>query len=141
MHGRSSNRSRTFPIFFEMCGWCDYSVRGTHWRQAWPHFGCPQAGIPMPQIWSRGSWIRKSWLRLIASPRGCMLMNIHKSKGKEFDAVVLVEGEYASQFFDREREKFPFEESRRLFRVAATRARSILTIIRPKTGLPLVGPE
>lgn len=25
-------------------------------------------------------------------PRGCILMNIHKSKGKEFDGVVLVEG-------------------------------------------------
>jgi len=82
--------------------------------------------------------------RLIASdrePRGCMLMNIHKSKGKEFDAVVLVEGAYASQFFDREREKFPFEKSRRLFRVAATRARSMLTIIRPMNAIPLVGSE
>ena len=82
--------------------------------------------------------------RLIASdrePRGCILMNIHKSKGKEFDAVVLVEGVYASRFFDRDREKFPFEQSRRLFRVAVTRARSMVTIIRPMDALPLVGTE
>jgi DNA helicase-2/ATP-dependent DNA helicase PcrA len=82
--------------------------------------------------------------RLIASdrePRGCILMNIHKSKGKEFDAVVLVEGTYAARFFDRDREKFPFQQSRRLFRVAVTRARSMVTIIRPMDALPLVGPE
>jgi DNA helicase-2/ATP-dependent DNA helicase PcrA len=82
--------------------------------------------------------------RLVASdrdPRGCMLMTIHKSKGKEFDAVVLVEGAYQSQFFDRDREKFPFERSRRLFRVAMTRARSMVTIIRPKNAPPLVEEE
>jgi len=80
--------------------------------------------------------------RLIASerePRGCTLMNMHKSKGKEFDGVVLIEGAFSSRFFDTEREKFPFEQSRRLFRVGVTRARSFVTIIRPAKAFPLVG--
>ncbi len=82
--------------------------------------------------------------RLLSSdrePRGCTLMTIHKSKAKEFDAVVLVEGTHASQFIDRDREEFPFEKSRRLFRVGATRARSMVAIIRPKNAPPLVGDE
>ena len=82
--------------------------------------------------------------RLVSSdraPRGCMLMTIHKSKAKEFDAVVLVEGPYTSQFIDRDREKFPFEKSRRLFRVGVTRARSMVTIIRPRNAPALVGDE
>jgi DNA helicase-2/ATP-dependent DNA helicase PcrA len=66
-------------------------------------------------------------------------MNMHKSKGKEFDGVVLVEGAFSSRFFDTEHEKFPFEQSRRLFRVGVTRARSFVTIIRPAKAFPLVG--
>ncbi|HCL66102.1 MAG TPA: ATP-dependent helicase [Rhizobium sp.] len=78
--------------------------------------------------------------RLIAverDPQGCVLMNMHKSKGKEFDGVVLVEGAFKSGFFN-EREKPPFEPSRRLLRVGLTRARTLVTIVRPQKARPLV---
>jgi DNA helicase-2/ATP-dependent DNA helicase PcrA len=70
-------------------------------------------------------------------PRGCILMNMHKAKGKEFDGVVLVEGAFKSGFFNVS-EQPPQERSRRLLRVALTRARSLVTIIRPQGAQPLV---
>lgn len=79
--------------------------------------------------------------RLIAAerdPEGCVLMNIHKSKGKEFDGVVLVEGAFKSSFFDERNENSPFERSRRLLRVGLTRARALVTIVRPRQARPLV---
>lgn len=78
--------------------------------------------------------------RLIAAdqePSGCMLMSMHKSKGKEFDGVVIVEGAYAGLFFDPGREQPPFERSRRLLRVAITRARTSVTIVRQQGAHPL----
>lgn len=39
-------------------------------------------------------------------PSGVLLMTMHKSKGKEFDGVVLVEGQFRGPFFDS-REKGP----------------------------------
>ena len=80
--------------------------------------------------------------RLLAAERdsiGCVLMTIHKSKGKEFDGVVLIEGNYMSKFFDESHEQPPYEQSRRLLRVGITRARSRVTIIRPRNALKLVG--
>lgn len=79
--------------------------------------------------------------RLIAVERdsqGCILMNMHKSKGKEFDGVVLVEGAFKSGFFNERAEKPPFEPSRRLLRVGLTRARTLVTIVRPQNARPLV---
>ena len=79
--------------------------------------------------------------RLIAAERdsrGCILMNMHKAKGKEFDGVVLVEGAFKSGFFDERTEQAPFERSRRLLRVALTRARTLVTIVRPQKARPLV---
>jgi DNA helicase II / ATP-dependent DNA helicase PcrA len=70
-------------------------------------------------------------------PRGCILMNMHKAKGKEFDGVVLVEGSFKSPFFDAG-EQPPHERSRRLLRVALTRARTLATILRPRGARPLV---
>jgi DNA helicase-2/ATP-dependent DNA helicase PcrA len=73
--------------------------------------------------------------RLVAAdrdPQGCVLMNMHKSKGKEFDGVVLVEGAFKSSFFDDRYEAPPYERSRRLLRVALTRARTLVTIVRPQ---------
>jgi DNA helicase II / ATP-dependent DNA helicase PcrA len=80
--------------------------------------------------------------RLIAVERdaqGCILMNMHKSKGKEFDGVVLVEGAFKSGFFNERAERPPFEPSRRLLRVGLTRARTLVMIVRPHNARPLVG--
>lgn len=79
--------------------------------------------------------------RLVAAerdPQGCILMNMHKAKGKEFDGVVLVEGAFKSSFFDERNEQPPFERSRRLLRVGLTRARTLVTIVRPQNARPLV---
>lgn len=71
-------------------------------------------------------------------PEGCVLMNMHKAKGKEFDGVVIVEGLYGAQFLNS-REPAPHEPSRRLLRVAITRARRSVTLVRPAGALPLAG--
>lgn len=79
--------------------------------------------------------------RLLASdrvPRGCVLMTIHKAKGKEFDGVVLIEGHFISPLFDKNREEPPYQQSRRLLRVALTRARKRVAMVRPHNALQLV---
>lgn len=73
-----------------------------------------------------------------ADPRGVLLMTMHKSKGKEFDGVILVEGAWRSKFFDEERESPPYEASRRLLRVGITRARHRVLILRPRGSIPLI---
>ncbi len=81
--------------------------------------------------------------RLIAAERdsqGCILMNMHKAKGKEFDGVVLVEGAFKSGFFDERNEQPPFERSRRLLRVGLTRARAVVSIVRPANARALLDP-
>lgn len=70
-------------------------------------------------------------------PGGVALMTMHKSKGKEFDGVVIVEGRYSGTFFDDSREQEPFEASRRLLRVAITRARHHVCIVRPNDARAL----
>ncbi|BBX01950.1 damage-inducible protein [Mycolicibacterium moriokaense] len=76
----------------------------------------------------------------LREPQGCVLMNIHKSKGKEFDGVLIVEAQYKGVFFDG-REEPPHMSSRRLLRVAITRARHKVIIVRPKGAPPLVDPN
>lgn len=73
-------------------------------------------------------------------PRGCILMTIHKSKGKEFDAVVIVEG-YRGGALLKEDEAPKYENSRRVLRVGITRARHAVRIVRPTDATPLFGPE
>ncbi len=70
-------------------------------------------------------------------PRGVQVMNWHKAKGKQFDAVILLresrfaeEGRRESSFIWRGDEP-PYPKSRRLVRVAATRARDGLIILNP----------
>lgn len=74
-------------------------------------------------------------------PRGVVLMTLHKSKGKEFDGVVIVEGERRGVFFDEKRERPPFAETRRLLRVGITRARHKVVLVRPNVAPPLTCPS
>jgi DNA helicase II / ATP-dependent DNA helicase PcrA len=71
-------------------------------------------------------------------PRGCVLMTLHKSKGKEFDGVVIVEG-YREAPLLRPAEAPGYEPSRRLLRVGITRARKFVVLVRPQRATPLVG--
>ncbi|MEI5668918.1 ATP-binding domain-containing protein [Bosea sp. CCNWLW174] len=65
------------------------------------------------------------------TPRGCVLMTIHKSKGKEFDGVFIVEG-YRGGSLMKANEAPAYESSRRVLRVVITRARHLVRIIRPE---------
>ncbi|MGI3202546.1 UvrD-helicase domain-containing protein [Streptomyces sp. GLT-R25] len=65
------------------------------------------------------------------------LMSMHRSKGKEFDGVVIVEGAYHSRLLDPEWDAERIRGNRRLLRVAITRARHMVVFVRPEDGLPL----
>jgi helicase, uvrD/REP family len=63
-------------------------------------------------------------------------MTIHKAKGKEFDGVVLVEGKNQhDSFFSKNDSAEKQQAKRRILRVAITRAKSRVLILRPKTSL------
>ena len=59
---------------------------------------------------------------------GLNIMTIHKSKGKEFDGVVIVHMGKISPL-PSEREKLPYTKSRKLFRVGVTRARDAVLVL------------
>lgn len=64
-------------------------------------------------------------------PRGCTLMTLHKSKGKEFDGVVIIEG-FRGGALLRPDEAPHYSGSRRLLRVGITRARKLVVLVRPQ---------
>lgn len=84
-----------------------------------------------------GALAQEQILDAAEPPRGIQVMNWHKAKGKQFDVVVLlreprfgVDGKRESSFVWRGDEP-PYLKSRKLVRVAVTRARDHLIILNP----------
>ena len=67
------------------------------------------------------------------------LMSMHRSKGKEFDGVVIFEGPYAGRLLDPTWDAERDLAQRRLLRVAITRARSVVLFVRPQGCQALCG--
>ena len=71
-------------------------------------------------------------------PAPTTLMNMHKSKGKEFDGVIIVEGSHGrGSILDLRRSSEDILRQRRVLRVAITRARHRVILIRPADAHPL----
>lgn len=63
---------------------------------------------------------------------GVNVMTIHKSKGKEFDEVIIFEGPYAGRLLRQNATTRDVEQARLALRVAVTRARKRTVILTPK---------
>lgn len=73
-------------------------------------------------------------------PHPITLMNMHKSKGKEFDAVVIVEGQHRARLMEPTWPALRATQTRRVLRVAITRARHQVILVRPANATPLLPP-
>jgi DNA helicase-2/ATP-dependent DNA helicase PcrA len=63
---------------------------------------------------------------------GIHVMTMHKSKGKEFDEVIVYEGRYNSRFMKRPDDLKAVEQDRLTLRVAITRAMRRATLLTPE---------
>jgi len=63
--------------------------------------------------------------------RGVHVMTIHKSKGKEFDEVVIYEGRYQGRIIHSDATEKEVSQARLALRVAVTRAMRLTTILTP----------
>jgi DNA helicase-2/ATP-dependent DNA helicase PcrA len=65
------------------------------------------------------------------------LMSMHRSKGKEFDGVLIVEEKYQGQLLKDDANAEDDAARRRLLRVAITSARELVAFVRPAGALEL----
>ena len=72
-------------------------------------------------------------------PPPVSVMTMHKSKGKEFDGVLILEGRHQGNFLSEDPKHH--DADRRLLRVAITRARHVVGFIRPAEASSLTPPE
>src|ERR1051325_7340622 len=93
-------------------------------------------------LWRRGSYVGASaavrdallqehFANATREWHGVHVMTIHKSKGKEFDEVVLYEGVYQGRFVRHGASNREVAQSRLMLRVAVNRARDRATIVTP----------
>ena len=68
------------------------------------------------------------------------LMNMHKSKDKPFNAVIIAEWLHHARLLDRNWDAGRITEQRRLLRVAITRGRHLVIFVRSHDAVPIVPP-
>lgn len=97
------------------------SELGQRWRRNGNYLGATDA--------VRSALVQEHFANSLKVWRGVNLMTIHKSKGKEFDEVLVYEGCFDGRFIFREET----DKARINLRVAVTRARKKVYIATPKS--------
>lgn len=86
--------------------------------------------MPVPDVIE---WLAE-WIRgARQSPRGLMLLSAHRTKGLEFDHVVVLNGSWSEVSLNEDR-----DAPRRLFYVAMTRAKQSLSLISQNRSPPFI---
>jgi DNA helicase-2/ATP-dependent DNA helicase PcrA len=94
------------------------------------------------ELWRRGSYVGASaavrdallqehFANATREWQGVHVMTVHKSKGKEFDEVILYEGVYQGRFVRDNASRREEAQARLALRVGVTRARRRVTIVTP----------
>ena len=103
-------------------------------NDAWDGIRCyPDAGIVVRRVLTN-EYLTAS----IQDTVPVSLMSMHRSKGKEFDGVIIAEGQFRSRLLDLSWDADRILANRRLLRVAITRARYAVVFVRPEDATPLV---
>ena len=79
--------------------------------------------------------LREQLIDSTRPPAACTVMTMHQLKGREYDAVVIIEDQHR-RFIGRD-EVPPYMETRRLLQMSVTRARHYVVIGSPKTNSTL----
>lgn len=79
--------------------------------------------------------LREQLIDSTRPPAACTVMTMHQLKGREYDAVVIIEDQHR-RFLGRD-EKAPYMETRRLLQMSVTRARHYAVIVSPKKNSTL----
>jgi len=98
--------------------------------------------------WNNGNYegLKSSFLGYVMQERildphinkaGVVVMTMHKSKGREFDGVILFSGSYGHSI-DLPDDDADFSKTRTLVRVAMTRARHYGTLLYQEGKLPII---
>ncbi|WP_419836886.1 3'-5' exonuclease [Streptomyces bugieae] len=99
--------------------------------EAWDATSCADVAAAIRRALSNESLVVSR-----QDPADVSLMSMHRSKGKEFDGVIIVEGTYTSKLLDAEWDAKRTDETRRLLRVSITRARHTVVFVRPAGASP-----
>ncbi|MEM9411446.1 MAG: UvrD-helicase domain-containing protein, partial [Planctomycetota bacterium] len=82
----------------------------------------------------KNAFIQEHFTAKSQKPRGLYVMTIHKSKGKEFDEVVIYEGVHRDRIVRDTTDEKEVAQAILSLRVAASRARHRVTLLTPKAN-------
>lgn len=94
------------------------------WKSQRTYFGAADA--------VQNAFVQEHFVAKNAEPRGVHVMTIHKSKGKEFDEVVVYEGIHSDRIVRQPADDDVVAQARLSLRVAVSRAKHKVTIVTPK---------
>lgn len=93
------------------------------WRTQQCYLGAAQA--------VQNAFVQEHFVATSREPRGVHVMTIHKSKGKQFDEVLVYEGTYSDRIVRNPVDDKAVAQARLTLRVAASRAKRRVTILTP----------